>query len=187
MPALAKRSRRGRLLLPRAAEKFCSLLSYYVGWRKRLWLSVEPDVLEAPAVIDAIDHRRQPLHLRLPAGRGDAVKDDRPSAILLQLTVDLPHEFLAFFLIGFGRLSVELFVELRIAVSAVIAVRAARVGFVELLVGIVGPAAGAVERDAIILPGHLGMPVGGLDDIELSVDIDLLQLIDQNDRRVPKL
>src|ERR1700730_11292005 len=89
----------------------------------RLRLLVEPNVFEAPAVIDAVDHRRQPLHLRLPAGRGDAVKDDRPSALLLRVTVDLPHVCFAFFLIGFVRLPVDLFVELRVAVSAVIAIR----------------------------------------------------------------
>jgi hypothetical protein len=31
---------------------------------------------------------------------------------------------------------------------------------------------------------HLGEKVGGVDRLELAVDIDLLQLIDQNDRRI---
>src|SRR5438552_436970 len=105
MPRAPKTLQRPAPLLLRAGEKSFSLLSHSPCWRKDLRLPVEPNVLEAPAVVDAVDHRRQPLHLRLPAGRSDAVRDDRPRAVLLQLTVDLPYQLLAFFLIDFGRLS----------------------------------------------------------------------------------
>src|SRR5262249_27266353 len=46
-------------------------------------LLVEPDVFHAPAVVDAVDHRRQPVDPGLPAGRGDPVENDRPGSVLL--------------------------------------------------------------------------------------------------------
>src|SRR5436305_465926 len=67
-------------------------------------LPVEPDVFEAPAVVDAVDHDRQPLDRRLPAGALDIVEDDRPGAVLLQSPVDLPDQFLALVLVGQRRL-----------------------------------------------------------------------------------
>src|SRR5215472_9833849 len=148
-------------------------------------LPVEPHVFEAPAVVDAVDHRGQPFYVRLPAGRTLAVRDDRPGAVLLQLAVDLPHQPLAFFLIGFGRLSVELFFEFGVAVSAVIAIRAARVIFIELLVWIVDAAAGIVHRHAIVLAGPLCLPIRGLYGVELAGDVDLLELVYQDDRLIP--
>jgi hypothetical protein len=39
-------------------------------------------------------------------------------------------------------------------------------------------------RPIWVLAGELGEPAGGLDRVELAVDPDLLQLVDQNDRRV---
>ena len=63
-------------------------------------LFVEPDILHAPAVEEAVDHDRQPLDLRLPAGREAVVEEDRPSAILLQFLVDVPHQMAALFLVG---------------------------------------------------------------------------------------
>src|SRR5260370_37720336 len=150
--------------------------------RKRL--PVEPDVFHAPAVEDAVDHRRQPLDLRLPAGRCEAVQDDRPCPILLQLPVDLPHQLLAFFLIGLARLPVERLVELRIAISGIVTVRAARIVFVELLVGVVDPAAGVVEPDHVVLAAHLAAPLAALDRFDLSVHLDPLALLDQDHRRI---
>src|SRR5437660_3215886 len=50
-------------------------------------LPIQPHVLKAPAVVDAVDHHRQPLHLGLPAGGTDVVKDDRPGRVFLQLLV----------------------------------------------------------------------------------------------------
>src|SRR5437870_2535071 len=49
---------------------------------------VEPHILKAPAVVDAVDHDRQPLDRRMPARCSDVVEDDRPRAVLLQLLVD---------------------------------------------------------------------------------------------------
>ena len=52
-------------------------------------LLVEADVLHAPTIGDAVDHDRQPLHMRLPAAATSIVKDDRPGAVLCQLPLDL--------------------------------------------------------------------------------------------------
>src|SRR5579884_434047 len=87
-------------------------------------LSVEPDILEAPAVVDAVDHDRQPLDLRLHAGGADVVEDDRPRAVLLQLLVDLPNQALPLLRVGDHRLLVEFLVQFLVAIAAVIARRA---------------------------------------------------------------
>src|SRR5436309_3374312 len=86
-------------------------------------LSVEPDVLEPPRVVDAVDHDGQVLDRRLHAGRGLVVEDDRPRGILLQAAVDLPHEFFALLLVGLARLPHEQLLERRVAVAGDVAVR----------------------------------------------------------------
>jgi hypothetical protein len=53
-------------------------------------LPVEPDVFEAPAIVLAVGHHRQPFDFGLPAGRGTQVVNDRPGQVFLQLMVDLP-------------------------------------------------------------------------------------------------
>src|SRR5207248_7792791 len=73
-------------------------------------LSVQPHVFHAPAVVDAVDHRRQPLDLRLPAGGKNIVENDRASSVFLQFPIDLPYQPLALVLIGHRRLFVELLV-----------------------------------------------------------------------------
>ena len=63
-------------------------------------LAVEPDIFHAPAVVLAVYHDGQPLDLRLHAGRGAGVVDDRARPVLLQLLVDVPDEMPALFSIG---------------------------------------------------------------------------------------
>src|SRR5579885_2443239 len=92
-----------------------------------LLLFVEPDVLEAPAVVGAVDHDVQPLDLRPPAGRLAQVELDRPHHRLLQSAVDLPDEPFALFLIAFHRLLVDHFLDFLIAVMRIVAVRFAAV------------------------------------------------------------
>src|SRR6266853_5900325 len=75
-------------------------------------LFVEPDVFHAPAVEDAVDHDRQPLHMRLPAGRAAVVKDDRPGAVFRQLPLDLPYQLLALLGVGLDRLPIDQLVQL---------------------------------------------------------------------------
>src|SRR5215813_15177147 len=70
-------------------------------------LSVEPEVLEARAVVDAVDHVGEALHLRLPAGRNAAVEDDRPRVVLDQLLLDLPDQPLARARIGLSGLLLD--------------------------------------------------------------------------------
>src|ERR1700720_3487962 len=64
-------------------------------------LFVEPHILEAPAIVLAVGHHRQPLDLGLPAGRGAQVVDDRARQVFLQLVVDIPHQLFALCRIGF--------------------------------------------------------------------------------------
>jgi hypothetical protein len=56
---------------------------------------------------------------------------------------------------------------------------------VKLLVGIVDDrGARVLQVDHVVPACHLRVPVGGLDDVDLAVDVDLLQLVDQHDRRI---
>src|SRR5437870_2972007 len=77
-------------------------------------LPVEPDVLHPIAVVDAVDHGHEPLDVGLPAGRAARVEDDRPSPGLGQPLFDLPHQRFAFYRVGFARLPVDQFVDLRV-------------------------------------------------------------------------
>jgi hypothetical protein len=58
-------------------------------------LFVEPEVFEALAVVDAVNHESQPLELRLPADRAAREENDRPGIVLNQLLLDLPDQLLA--------------------------------------------------------------------------------------------
>src|SRR5229473_8503510 len=60
-------------------------------------LLVEPDVFHAPAVVDAVDHDREPLDIGLLTGRAARIEDDRSCRILRQLPFDLPYQLLALF------------------------------------------------------------------------------------------
>src|SRR5438309_4088510 len=69
------------------------------------------------------------------------------------------------------------------SVVCVVALRAAGIVLVEIGVGIIDPAAGQIAGDREVLAGDLRKPVGGLDDVELAVDVDLLR---SEERRVGK-
>ena len=84
-------------------------------------LLVKPDVFHAPAVVDAIDHRRQTFHLGVPAGRAPRMKNDRPRPLLLQCFIYIPDQLPAPLRVGLARLSMEQILELAIAVSGKIA------------------------------------------------------------------
>src|SRR5260370_29235275 len=133
----------------------------YCSFRYRLF--VQPEVFEAPAIVLAVDHDRQPFHLRLPAGRCAEVVNDRTRAVLLQFLVDLPDEFAALLRIGLHRLQRELLFELVVAVTGVVALRATAIILVELLVRIVDAAAGVILADLIVLARHFGQAIGGVD------------------------
>src|SRR2546430_194474 len=89
-------------------------------------LSVEPNVFVSRSIVDAVDHDGQPLHLRIPAGGRAVVIDHWAGAVLLQFFVDLPHQRLALFGIGFQRMPVALSFGLRVPIAGVVAVCAAR-------------------------------------------------------------
>src|SRR6266567_6350832 len=148
---------------------------------RRSELFVEPCLFEAPAVEDAVDHRGDPVHPRVPAGGEIVAPDDRAGGILDQLLVDLPDQLLALLLVRLYRLLLVHLFELGVAIVRVVALRAARIMLEEIGIRVVDPAAGQIAGDHEILAGDLGKPVRGLDDIELAVDIDLFQLVDEDD------
>src|SRR5262245_57780508 len=61
----------------------------------RVHLRVEPDILHAPAVEDAVDHDRQALDIGPLAGAAAAVENDRPHIVVGQLALDRPQDLLA--------------------------------------------------------------------------------------------
>src|SRR3954447_20318588 len=63
-------------------------------------LLIEPRVLEAPAVINAVDHDRYALDIGLHTGGAARVKHNGPRPVLLQPPVDLPDQLSALFLVG---------------------------------------------------------------------------------------
>src|SRR6516162_5563455 len=147
--------------------------------RPIVWgLFVEPDVFQAKIVDDAVDHHCPIFDPRLPAIGEAVVKNNRPRPVIGQLSLDLPYQLLSLSHVGLHRLPVEQFFELRIAIADVVARRAAGVVLVELLVGIIDAAASQVEADLEILAIHLGIPESSLDDLKLTVDEHLLQLVD---------
>ena len=71
-----------------------------------------------------------------------------------------------------------------VAISGVIARRAAAVILVELRIGIVDLAFGDIEPDFVIFAHQPRIPLRCIDRLEVAIDIDLFQLIDQDQRRV---
>jgi hypothetical protein len=110
--------------------------------------------------------------VRLPASSAAVVVDDRPRHVLLQLLVDFPNQGLALLLIDFERLAVEQLLQFEIAVAGIVPFGAASIVLVELLVGIVDPAARYIKPDLIVLAGDFRKPVGGFYRVELAVDIN---------------
>src|SRR5215813_3578113 len=137
-------------------------------------LFVEPDVLHAPAVEQAVHHDRQALDLRQRAGRSAGVKNDRTDHFLGQHSFDLPNQLTTLWHVRFNRLPIDQFVKFRITIPGVITLSATHVIFIVHLVGVVERGLGDRKADGIVLADHLGKPIGRLDRLELAINIDLL-------------
>src|SRR5437016_5701177 len=90
-------------------------------------LPVQPDVLVAIAVVDAVDHHGHALDLWMAAGHLARVKDYRPRDVFDQPALDLPDQFLALLRVRLHRLLFDQIIDLGIAVAGVVALRAADV------------------------------------------------------------
>src|SRR5271163_2547281 len=139
-------------------------------------LFVEPDVFEAPAIVDAVDHDRQTLDPGLPAGAAGRVKDDRSDRSFRQHPFELPDDLLALFRIGLHRLLIDELVELRVAVAGIVPCGAADEILVEHLIRVIDAGLHRHGANRVVFAHDLRVPLGGIDDVELGVDIDLLQL-----------
>src|SRR6516162_11566577 len=137
-------------------------------------LPVEPEVLEARAVVDAVDHVYDALHLRLPAGSDAPVENDRSGIVFDQLPFNLPHQAPALARVGLTRLSLDQPVDLLVTVAGVVSLRPAHVILGERRVGIVDLVLGYIQTDVVVLPHQLRIPLRGVEWIELGVDVDLL-------------
>src|SRR5260370_35861910 len=139
-------------------------------------LFVEPDVFEAPAIVDAVDHDRQTLDPGLPAGAAGRVKDHRADRSFRQYPFELPDDLLALFRIGLHRLLIDEFVELGITISCIIARCAADEILIEHLIRVIDAGLHWHSANRVVFAHDLRVPLGRIDDVELSVDRDLFQL-----------
>src|SRR5439155_2315267 len=119
-------------------------------------LFIQPRLLETPAVKDAVDLGRDPVHPRVMAGGEVVAPDDRAGGVLGQLLVDLPDQLLALLLVRFDRLLLVHLFEFGVAIVGVVALRTARVMLEEIGVRVVDPAAGQIAGDQEVLAGELG-------------------------------
>ena len=101
------------------------------------WLFIQPQILEAVAIVGTVVLNRHVLDEGLPAGAGSGVEQDRPRDVLLEFFVDVPNQLLAFREIGLGRLFIEQLFQVLVAVVGIIALRPAGVIFIKCLIGIV--------------------------------------------------
>ena len=77
-------------------------------------------------------------------------------------------------------------IEAGIAIAVVIALRTASEILVKRLIGVVEPIAGEVQGQVVIASHDFGKPLHCVDRVEISVNVNLLHLIDQDHRRVAK-
>ena len=110
--------------------------------------------------------------------------DDRSSDVLLQASVDLPHQLLALLAIGLARLLLEQPGHLSVAVVVEVAQGSAGIAFEEGHVGIVDGAAGQAQRDDVVFLEDAAMVDCSVDDLELGINLDQLELVDRDHRRV---
>src|SRR5271165_5009715 len=104
--------------------------------------------------------------------------------IVNPFSFDLPHQFLALFLVGLGGLPVDQLVHLRITVPVIVSFRTTGVILIKILVGVVQRVSGKIGTNRVVLAHDLRVPVGSVDRFELAVDVNLLQLVDQDHRRI---
>jgi hypothetical protein len=95
-----------------------------------------------------------------------------------------PTPALALLLVGLDRLLLEHFLQIGIAIPGVVTLRAAGVVLIELGIRVIGSDPREIEANRVIFAIDLGKPVGGLDRVELAIDVDLFELVDQDDGRV---
>ena len=114
------------------------------------------------------------MHVWRPARRFSHVVEDRASNIFLNAPVDFPHEFMSLFRVDLHRLLIYQLIDLTVAIPGLIAFGFADVVFVEILVGIIQPAANCSQRNDKIRAHQLGQKVGRLDSLDLAIKPDVL-------------
>ncbi len=79
---------------------------------------------------------------------------------------------------------VDQLVDLGVAVAGIIALRTAQIVFVEHLVGVIEPGLADGKGERVVLAHDCRIPLRRIDRVERAVDVDVLQLIDQDHRRI---
>ena len=104
----------------------------------RVRLPVEPDILKAPIVIDAVLVLDMTFHLRMPARIGNVVRYDWIGDVLGELALDCPDQLLAQGGVRFLRLSIEELLHLGAAILGEVVLSLAGVILLEHGIGVVG-------------------------------------------------
>src|SRR5215213_6337029 len=100
-------------------------------------LPIEPHILHAPAIEQAVDDQREALHPLVRAGSAAREENDRSGHVLGQLAFELPNQLTALLDIRLGRLLLYELIEFRVAIPGVVAFGAADVILEKHLVRIV--------------------------------------------------
>src|SRR5258706_208528 len=108
----------------------------FVGRQQEWCLFVEPPVLAAIGVEDAVGHQRHVLYIGLPACAAAGVEDDWAGEFLGELALDRPKQPLPLLLVALARLLLDHLVDLGIAIAVPIEARPAAVEEIEDRIGV---------------------------------------------------
>src|ERR1700730_10674950 len=109
---------------------------------------------------------------------GAIVINDRAGEILAQFAFNRPGQVLPPFLIRLVRLWMDQLADFGFAIGVPIQVRTAAIEELENLIR-VGATGLNIETDSEVLTHDLWKIRSGIDSFEFTIDIDLLQLVDQ--------
>src|SRR5215471_6543530 len=147
-------------------------------------LPVEPRILQSPAIVKGVVVPGDSLDKGCPAHRRLLVQNDWPGHVLDDLTLGGPDELLSLFRVDLSRLAKYQRIERLVAVASVIAVRPSGVVLDQVDVRIVDCNTGPVQTNGVVLSLHSGEPDAAIDNLELTLDKDVLHLINEDHRRV---
>src|SRR4051794_38558692 len=147
-------------------------------------LPIQPDILKAPTIEAAVDHDREAFHVGLSTGCAARVEDDRAHPTFVQLALDLPDQLPARTCIRDGRLAFDQLIDIRVTIAVRIRRAVAAIVLEEIGVWVIDAVGGNINSNYVILAGHLRIPVCGVDQFKITIDVDLPKLVYQDHRRV---
>src|SRR5215470_14131589 len=111
---------------------------------------VEPNIIQAPVVVEAIVLQNEALYVGLPAQASYALRDDGSRHVLGKLLLDIPDELSALGEIGFVGLRLDQLLHIGVAILGVVALRTAGVVLVEVDIGVVDGTGGEIHANRVL-------------------------------------